>query len=110
MDQVLLGSHDIVIVFKLCDILAFFATTVQALLLPSSSLAKVLTAGKDIAWKRFFDILTAQSSHLLQAAGPFPSDLKSSRYLVDALARLVLLLCGALLGIAGCIVAADFAD
>ena len=89
MDQVLLASHDIVLVFKLADVLAFYSTTLCGLMMTSSSLARAVTSAKEAAWKRFFDILSQQSSHLLQAAGPYPSDLKPSRYLADTLTRVV---------------------
>lgn len=93
VDQVLLGSQDMVLVFKLADILAFYATTMLMMMPPTSTLVRCIVGGKDTAWKRFFDILTAQSTRLLQSAGPYPSDLKPSRYVMDSLTKLVPVSC-----------------
>jgi hypothetical protein len=89
VDQVLLGSHDVVLVFKLADVLAFYGNTLNTLLRDTSTLARAISSSRDGAWKRFYDILKTQSNHLLQSAGPYPSDLKPSRYVTDTLSRLV---------------------
>ncbi len=75
--------------FKLADMIGFYAGMIVSLLGNATSLSKAVVAAKDATWKRFFDLLQQQSTHLLQSAGSYPADLTPSRMAQELLARLV---------------------
>ena len=89
IDQVLIASQDIVLLFRLADMIGFYGTMVTSLLGQGAGLSKTVTACHDAATARFYDLVKQQSVAMLQAAGRYPADLLPPRVVQETLSRLV---------------------
>ena len=85
----LIASTDIVLLFRLADMIGFYASMVTSLLGPGAGLSKAVTGCHDASTARFYDLVKQQSVAMLQSAGRYPADLLPPRVVQETLSRLV---------------------
>ena len=88
LDQTVQAQSNVVTLFKLLDVMNFYAGIVAGLLRRDRGLGKALLATTSDGDKRFHGLVKQHATRLLQSAGPYPATLMPSREVVDTLNRL----------------------
>ena len=87
IEQVILSSTTTLpVAFRLCDVIAYYLTTLRGLLSPTSALLAGLLAVHERCISRVEELLALQSRRLREAAPAYPTSLSLTPMVADAVA------------------------